>query len=85
MLSIVPKEAELSRVMIIQVWGLFQEIFFSFIELERQIYWNFYLHFSFQYHPWITYLGQEYEENDHWLKNLLIDKQILHVNTLGNV
>ena len=39
--------------------------FFSFIELERQIYWNFYLHFSFQYHPWITHLGQEYEENDH--------------------
>ena len=41
--------------------------------------------FSLQYPPWIEYKGHENKGNDHKFKKLLIVKQILPVNTIGNV
>ena len=43
------------------------------------------IQFSLQYFSWITHQDQENIRNDHQLKRLLIVKQILLVNTLGNI
>ena len=41
--------------------------------------------FSLQEHAWIKYKGKEKKGNDHQFKKLLILKQILPVDTIGNV
>ena len=58
-------------------------LFCTFKPLIPQADWR--LTSTLQYHPWITREGHKITRNDHYLKKLLIVKQILLVNTIGNI
>ena len=58
-------------------------LFCTFKPLIPQADWR--LTSTLQYHPWITREGHKITRNDHHLKKLLIVKQILLVNTIGNI
>ena len=57
-----------------------QESSLSFDPLEWPV-----SNFSQQYHSWINHKGHENQESDHQLEKLLIDKQILLLNSKENV